>query len=213
MREWQAPITMAAKYSTPDYAFQFITVTAGVLIALFIDGLVDWKNNRDLVAEAHDAIRREVADNLKELEGLPEVVASANAEIENAMKFATDLVAKGKTDVHSLSLGFNVATLNQSSWQSAERTGALAHMTYEEVKRYSELYAFQEIFATNQRRAIELVSTAIAITAGGDPTQASKEDLAHFRQQVMLLRANVFLTDQLGKQLVDAYRKFLQSSH
>ena len=60
------------KYTFADYAFQFITVTAGVLIALFIDGLVEWKNNRELVAEAHATIVREVADNLKELEGLVE---------------------------------------------------------------------------------------------------------------------------------------------
>ena len=46
------------KYSFADYAFQLITVTAGVLIALFIDGLADWNNNRQLVAEARATIAR-----------------------------------------------------------------------------------------------------------------------------------------------------------
>ena len=62
------------KYTFADYAFQFITVTAGVLIALFIDGLVERNHNRELVAAAHATIVREVADNLKELEGLPKAL-------------------------------------------------------------------------------------------------------------------------------------------
>lgn len=63
------------KYTFADYAFQFVTVTAGVLIALLIDGLVDWNHNRELVATARQMIAREVAGNLKELEGLPKFIS------------------------------------------------------------------------------------------------------------------------------------------
>jgi hypothetical protein len=203
---------MAAKYTVPDYAFQFITVTAGVLIALLIDGLVDWNNNRELVRDARAAIRREVADNLEAIEGLSKAVAAANAKIDTALKFATDLLASGKTDIRTIEIGFNLSTLNQSSWQSAERTGALSHMSYEQVKEYSELYALQELFANQQGKAVDLVASAIVIAAGSDPTQAPKEDLVQFRQQLRTLKANVFLTDQIGTQLTDAYREFLQTN-
>src|SRR5262245_45522745 len=90
VREWHALHGMK-KYTFADYVFQLITVTAGVLIALLIDGLVDWNNNRELVTAAHAAIAREIADNLKEISGLPGTVASANAEIDNCLKFANDL--------------------------------------------------------------------------------------------------------------------------
>jgi hypothetical protein len=203
---------MAAKYTAPDYAFQFVTVTAGVLIALFIDGLADWKSNRDLVADARAAIRREVTDNLKELEGQPKTIAKANAQIDSALEFVSDLVSTGKTDLRELNVGFDLSTLNDSSWRSAERTGALSHMSYEEVKEYSELYAFQDLFTTQQRRAVELVTNAITIAGTQDPTRASKEELMTFRNQLLALRANVLVTDQMGTQLVDAYRKFLQSN-
>ena len=202
---------MLSKYGVADYVFQFITVTAGVLIALLIDGLADWKSNRDLVADARAAIRREVADNLKELEGLPTVIGKANRQIDTAMRFANDLVSTGKTDISELNVGFDLATLNESSWRSAERTGALAHMRYEEVKDYSELYAFQELFTAQQRKSVDLVTNAIVIATADDPTKASKEDLMRFRDQLRALKANVFVTDQMGTQLVDAYRKFLQS--
>jgi len=197
------------KYNLADYAFQFITVTAGVLIALFIDGLTDWNSNRQLVAEAKATIAREIADNLTELSGLSKTVASANGDIDNALQLANDLLSKGKTDVHTLSLNFHLATLNSSGWLSADRTGAVGHMPYEEVKKYSELYALQALFDTQQRKAIDLVAASSALMAGNmDPTKASKEDLSRFRQELMLLRANLFVTDQLGQQLLEAYRKF-----
>ena len=201
---------MLSKYGAADYVFQLITVTAGVLIALMIDGLVDWKSTRDLVADARAAIRREVADNLKEMEGRPKAIQKANDDIDNALKFAKDLVATGKTDINELNVRFDLATLNESSWRSAERTGALAHMPYDEVKQYSELYAFQDLFTTQQRQAVDLVTSAIVIAAE-DPTKASKEDLMRFRDQLRSLKATVYVTDQLGTQLVEAYRKFLQT--
>jgi hypothetical protein len=197
------------KYTLVDYVFQFITVTAGVLIALFIDGLVDWNNNRELVAAAHAAIGREVADNLREIEGLPKSIASANGDIDNCLKFANDLLAKGKTDVSSLQLNFNLATLNSSSWLSADRTGALSHMSYDQVKEYAELYNLQGLFDTVQRRAVDMVADSIAlVTSGSDPTKAGQQDLMKFREQLMRYRASLVVTEDLGETLTKAYRKF-----
>jgi hypothetical protein len=197
------------KYTLADYAFQFVTVTVGVLIALFIDGLAETRNNRELVATARQMIAREVADNQKELSGLSNSIADANRNVDNGLQLANDLLSKGKSDVHSVSIGFNLATLNDSSWLSADRTGAVAHMSYEEVKKYSELYALQELFETQQRKAVDLVSAGSALIAGSfDPDHANKDDLGRFREQLMLLRANLFVTEQIGLQLLEAYRKF-----
>ena len=197
------------KYTFADYGFQFITVTAGVLIALFIDGLVERNHNREIVAAAHAAIGREVADNLKEIEGLPKSIASANGDIDNCLKFANDLLAKGKTDVSSLQLNFNLATLNSSSWLSADRTGALSHMSYDQVKEYAELYKLQELFDTVQRRAVDMVADSIAlVTSGSDPTKAGQQELMKFREQLMRYRARLVVTEDLGETLTKAYRKF-----
>lgn len=197
------------KYTFADYGFQFITVTAGVLIALLIDGLVDWNSNRELVAAAHASIAREVADNLKEIEGLPQSIESANGDIDNCLKFANELLAKGKTDVQSLQLNFNLATLNSSSWLTADRTGALAHMSYGQVKEYAELYKLQELFDTVQRRAVDLVADSIAlVSSGSDPTKASQQDLMRFRDQLTRYRASLFITQDLGQTLTKAYREF-----
>jgi hypothetical protein len=222
MREWQAhdavtepvgvtPPPPAKKYDLGDYLFQFIVITAGVLIALLLNGLVDWNNNRELVEQARSTIRREVETNLKELEGLPESVKRSGDDLENALRLANDLISTGKTDVRSLSLNFNLATLNQSGWQSAERTGALGHMDYDEVQAYSELYAMQDLFESQQRKAVDLVATGSAfISPAFDPTSANRDDLTRFREHVMLLQANLLVTEQLGQQLRKGYQEFLQ---
>ena len=197
------------KYTFADYSFQFITVTGGVLIALLIDGLAETKNNRELVAAAHATIVREVADNLKELEGLPKALEASNAEIESCLRFANDVLSKGKSDARSLTLNFSLPSLDSSGWQTADRTGALGHMSYEEVRRYSELYSRQSLFDAQSRKILDLVSATTAVMAGSfDPDKASKPDMARFRDQLMLLQANVVVTGQLGEQLLKAYQKF-----
>jgi hypothetical protein len=197
------------KYTLADYAFQLITVTAGVLIALFIDGLSDWNNNRALVATARQMIAREVADNLKELEDLPKKIESSATDIENGLKLANDLLAKGKSDIHEVNLNFDLADLSDASWQSADRTGALAHMAYDEVRKYAELYSHQALFVTQQRKNVDLVASSAALIAPSfDPTTANKQDVEKFREQLMQLQANVYVTGQLGGQMIKSYREF-----
>ena len=82
------------KYTVADYAFQFVTVTAGVLIALLIDGLVDWDHNRELVATASPDDCARGGRQPQELEGLPKFIESANADIDNGLKLANDLLCE-----------------------------------------------------------------------------------------------------------------------
>ena len=182
-----------------------------MLIALLINGLVEWNNNRQLVEQARATIRLEVEANLKELAGLPENIKRSASELETALRFADQLLATGTTDVRSLRLKFDLATLNSSGWQTAERTGALAHMDYVEVQEYSEIYTMQQLFDEQARKAIDLVATSSSLVASGfDPTKASADDLKDFRRHVMLLQSNLSVTQQLGEQLTKGYQDFLQ---
>lgn len=206
-------VVKVKKYALVDYVFQFITITAGVLIALLINGLVEWNHNRELVAQARVMIAREVADNLKELEGLPGVIEKSQADVENGLKLANDLLTKKKSAVHSVNLGFSLPTLTSTSWQTAQQTGALAHMEYDEAQKYSGLYYRQAMFDVQQTKAIDLVSSAMTMLSPSfEPEGADPEDVRRFREQLRLLQANLLVTGQLGEQLLKAYRDFLQSN-
>ena len=82
----------------------------------------------------------------------------------------------------SLTLNFNLPSLDSSGWQTADRTGALGHMAYEEVRRYSELYSRQSLFDAQSRKILDLVSATTALMAGSIRSRKarSKADMAHF---------------------------------
>ena len=202
---------MGSKYTLQDYAFQFITVTAGVLIALFINELVVWKQNSDLVAEAREMIRHEIADNKKDLEATLSGLPRDREAMEKSIKFATDMMAAGKTSVTAIELHYNMADLSDTSWRTAERTGALGFMDYSEVQRLSKLYDFQELFVLQQRSILTQLSLASSMLQGQfDPDKPNLKDLETFRARVMELRAAVGIQEDFAKRLAANYAENLQ---
>lgn len=200
------------KYSFADYGFQFITVTAGVLIALLIDGFADWNAKRELVANARATIMRELADNKKDLEATLSGLAKDQADMLNAITFADEMLSTRKTKIDSIQLHFNLADqVSDSGWRTAERTGALALMDYGEVQKYSRIYDFQDLFMQQQRQALSQLTLAGAIfKARFDPEHPNVKDLEIFRTRVMDLLALVALQADFGKKLLEDYAEALQ---
>ena len=123
---------------------QLFPVTAGILLALLIDGLLEARRQDRLVAQAQAALTAEITDNAKQLENsLP----SMDAFLGNLNKHIADIdaiLATGNDPGGRPSFGMVMPNLNRASWESAVRTGALEYMDYAQVKRYADLYASQE---------------------------------------------------------------------
>lgn len=202
---------MAAKYGFADYIFQFITIALGVLIALMTNTWVEWRNDRQLVAEARATIAREIADNKKELDGTVVSFPRDREALDNALKYASDMLASRKTSVTSLSLHFNLADLSSTSWHTAERTGALSHMEYPEVQKYSKLYDFQDLYIQQQRTALSQLSLASSIISSNfDPDKPNLKDLESFRERVLQLQATLRIQEDFAKRLSQSYDEALK---
>ena len=50
------------------FTFEIAAITAGILIALSIDAVVERQRERALVSQARTAVAREIADNRQDLE-------------------------------------------------------------------------------------------------------------------------------------------------
>jgi len=85
-----------------EFVFQLATITAGVLIALSVDGVVEWRRERALVREAQAAIRQEVTANFRDLEEILPGMEAHQRDLAQALRFADQLIKTGKTDVHEL---------------------------------------------------------------------------------------------------------------
>jgi len=201
-----------AIHSWKDFGLQLTTITAGILIALSLEGFRESFHNRALVREARENIRREIADNKREVDGEIAGMDGRGKTLETALRFANDLLKTRHTDVHSLELSLSFPTLSAASWQTAERTGALAHMEYTEVQHYASVYMTQDFLVQEQRKAFDALAAALGILSAGegDPTAAPAAEIERFRQQVIALRSIVFVEEQMTRRISDVYKKALE---
>ena len=198
----------APAHTVKDFLIQLLTITAGVLIALSIEGLTEWNHHRLLVREATETIAREIADNKSALDRHFTDWDNTVDGLEKALQLANELVATNKSDIRQLELGFHLSSLSDASWRTAERTGALAYMDYSDVQDYARLYGHQDLYASQQRRVMDRTVSVIGLISG-DPHKASPDDLARFRLDLMALRGELLADRQLGESLAKAYEEAL----
>jgi hypothetical protein len=84
---------------------ELVIVTAGVLIALLLDGLVEWYRYRVLVHEARATIAREISDNRQELQATLDGIEDRNRRMAQALRFAEELMARQRTEITDMNLG------------------------------------------------------------------------------------------------------------
>jgi hypothetical protein len=191
------------------FTFEIAAITAGILIALSIDAFVERQRERALVSQARAGISREIADNRQDLERGSKSLEKHMDDLIQALRFADEMLRARKSDVHELNIGVSFPSLNRAAWQTAERTGALGYMDYDEVKEFSELYELQDLVADSQRQLLVRLSglTAVIAGAGGDPTKASAQDLQVFRSRLLDSIGALTIHRSLAGQLADGYKK------
>ena len=202
----EEPARSPRVYSVRSFLLELGTITAGVLIALSVDSLREWQQHRSLVRQARETIAREIAANKREVDGALADAPARDARVAAALALVERLMKGDAPTAMEMNLGLGLSELSQAGWQSAERTGALSHMDYAEVQKYSRLYALQELYELQQRRALERLAVAIALFSHGDPTTAPRADLETFRRELLALRGELGFLDQFGAQLTKGYQ-------
>jgi len=198
------------KYAAADYVFQFVTITAGVLIALLIGALVEWNNNRLLVAEARATINQEIAANKKDLDLTMSGMERDHEQLDTGIRFANEILAKKPISASRVDFNLNLADLSMSGWRTAERTGALSHMDYADVQRLSLLYDLQDLVVTQQRAMLSQLSDAISILGDDfDPERPNIADVERFRERLMRLRSALRVHRNLAERLAEKYGQAL----
>jgi len=202
-----------AIHSWKDFLIQLGTITAGVLIALSLEGVRETIRDRALVREARENVRREIADNKREIDDEIAQIAERTRKVDTALRLATDLLKTKQSDIQQFDLGLSFPTLSTASWQTAERTGAFAHMDYAEVQKYASIYTFQDFLAQQHRQALNALAGALGIlmsSEGGDPKKAAPADVGQFRQQLVALKSILFVEEQMTHDASERYKKALE---
>lgn len=203
-------IPRPSKSTIREFGFQLTTIIAGILIALWVDGLVESRRERALVRDAHAAIAREIADNLEALNGTLPSLDAHERDLRTGLRFADDMRKRGKSDIRELNFSFVTPSLNRASWQSAERTGALGYMPFADVKAYAEIYDLQDLVVSYQREQFARISDVTArLLAGeeGDPHLMRPAEVEAFRSCVLDALGAASTHKSLSTQLAKAYTR------
>jgi hypothetical protein len=203
-------IPRPSRSTVREFGFQLVTIITGILIALWVDSLVEARRERALVRDAHAAISREMADNLRELSGSLPALDEHERSLRIGLRFTDDLRKRGKTDIDTLRFGISMPSLNRASWQSAERTGALGYMAFADVKAYAEIYELQDLVMAGQRQQLARISDVTALVYGGendDPTRLRGAELQSLRARILDALGGATIHKTLATELVKAYKE------
>jgi len=130
-----------------EYFLHLVIITCGLLIATQIESCVEWRAHRHIAAEAREALHKEIAGNLKTLRGAAPGLKQWKAQVNDGIAVMLRIIDHPNDPAAqhgSLSVGCSGITLDNTAWKTAESTGALDYMPYEEASAYVNIYQAQE---------------------------------------------------------------------
>jgi hypothetical protein len=194
-----------------DFLLHLTTITIGLLIALSLEGLVEWQHHRDLVHDAEASLHAEIKSNAS---GMPNTLASLHkqqADLKHAADMIKILIAKKKLPHGSFNISYSIVTFDSVSWKTAQTTDALSYMPYDLAKEYASIYDTQQELADSERQAAQdaVISIGWIINAKDsdpDPTPQQAEALL---ERIEALQGQLLLVDNFMQSLSRQYQQFL----
>ncbi|HEY1205760.1 MAG: hypothetical protein ABSH46_12210 [Bryobacteraceae bacterium] len=189
-------------HTVKDFLLQLLTITVGILIALSLEGAIEWSHHRSLVSEAKENLRQEILDNKREIGKFLAGAPDLRKNEEGAIQFIEDLRAHRAKGHHKLDFSCYFALLSGTSWGTAQAAGAVAYMPYRDVQSYAGIYDKQRKFDALQDR---LGETIVAAVPSEDPDNSSPRALGEWKQHVQTSLTYLHNVEGLARSLRDEY--------
>jgi hypothetical protein len=197
-----------------DFFIHLFTITIGLLIALGLEGCVEWQHHRHLVHEAQASLHAEIQNNAK---SLPDTIAALHKQQDMLKRDVTVLkyiIKNKKPPQHSsLEVNFSTHTFNNVSWKTAQATTALSYMSYPQAEEYSNIYATQAELeaAEHQAERDAIISLSPLLSVSDDDVDPTEGQAAPMKQKMQILQGQLILVDSLLKGLDQEYKQFLSA--
>ena len=198
-----------------DFLLHLATITIGLLIALGLEGCVEWMHHRHLVHQAETSLRTEIENNDSTTQSLLAAVHKQQSVLQNDVALLNQEISNPKVPVTGLSLEFRLVTLDEVSWKTAQTTGAIAYMPYARAQEYAEVYDMQEKLNNAQEQGVRDTVMGIGLFANPnpkDPGSLLKQYQARI-EHIEVVQGQLFLLESLVKGLDAQYKKFLSEHH
>jgi len=194
-----------------DFLLHLFTITIGLLIALGLEGCVEWRHHRHLVAEARENLRSEFRDNQKAIADELNSIHREQAQARDDIRTLTTLKnAKGDANNKGMTVAFTFSSdkLQHASWDTSRETGAFAYMPYGEVKTYAEIVDLQSQWDLHQEQLIGQYARAIAYMYRFNDNPSAKDIAASADEGIRIaldIQGELLLCEDIGKALDKEY--------
>ncbi|MFZ0361563.1 MAG: hypothetical protein WAL58_14075 [Terriglobales bacterium] len=201
--------------SFKDFLLHLLTVILGILIALSLEGLIEWHHHRSLAEEARSNLTAEIRENRQLLAGgLPAAPAA-----EQRLKATIETIEAYRKDrrddrTSKLDWSFGLFPLSATAWSTASSTGALSYMDYSEVQGYTRAYVLQDEFLTMQQNALgkwlDLQKWLARRDSKGSLSNLNNEELSEVEAAASATLLHTETEETFAKDLMQQYAKALR---
>jgi hypothetical protein len=195
-----------------DFLIHLAIITIGLLIALSLEGCVEWQHHRHLVHEAEAGLHREIRSNAGSLQENLDGVRKEQELLQQDVAVLKKIIANPKVQNHDeMSIRFNIRGFDDVSWKTAESTGAFSYMPYAQAQEYSDIYDRQHDIDEAEHQAIRdtVISVAPFINSKKDDPNPSADEAASIKGHIEILQGQLGLVENLMTGLDSEYKKFL----
>lgn len=149
-----------------DFFIHLSIIAIGLLIALGLQGVVEWSRDKRLEHRAESNLRYELQVNRNTLANNSKSLNAAERQAEANLEVLSTYKAKHHAD-GNLKFYWEWNSLSSAAWDTARETGAVALMNYGEAQKYSETYAQQSLVNLQGGSYIRDVYRSAAPLEGG----------------------------------------------
>ena len=140
-----------------DFFIHLLTISVGLLIAVGIEGCVERHQHHELARDAKEMLRKEIEGNAKKMADTLVDIDKYQANVKESMDTVTRFAqhSKDKNQHGSITYNYSFPEWDNTAWTTAQTTGALGFMPYNEANQFSRIYVAQHSVAIAQEKLTE----------------------------------------------------------
>ncbi|MDB5968832.1 MAG: hypothetical protein JWQ90_1282 [Hydrocarboniphaga sp.] len=181
-------------------------------MALSLDGMVEWHQHRSLVRDAEASLRGEITRNAQGMDQALADLQKTRESLARDVGILKTVIATGKLPADSkMEIASGIRVLENVSWKTAQSTGALSYMTYEQARKYASIYATQDLLIDSEQQAARdaIISVAPFLNTQDGDADPSPEQADAIKQKIEVLQGQLLLVGSLMQSLDSEYKAFL----
>lgn len=205
----------APVHSVRDFIVHLLMISVGVLIALGAEGIVEAIHHHHVVEQARSNLVAEMRSNHETLDdNLPKLKKNEQL-LSQTIEDLQKLKADRKFKTRDINMNLNFFILSDSSWRTAQATGALALMNYQQAEDWAGYYDVQTLL---NRTLFSLEDTWLDMTAafnplGADPAKMDDRQIDEIQHRIQTSLGRLIAVENIGHSLNDLYVKKLKDGN